>query len=188
MDSSRFHPEMICNAWLFAGLAHKSQKYHTASGTISYLAHLGMVASMARSAAIENGAADPETAELVGILHDCMEDCSVTFDALLTTFGRTIANDVQALSKRKDLHGLTACMDSIDRITGSLASSAAGMVKLADRLANLSGLPHPKWADEKVAEYIEESKYICKRLRDYSEFLAVRLEGRIAAWERTLEN
>ena len=176
-----FCPELIREAWLFAGLAHGLQVYTADRGQISYLAHLGIVSSYARSAAAKDGTGSPQIAEIVGILHDSVEDCAVSVADIEAQFGQHIAFCVQALSKNPALRGRAASEEAVARI--AKAPSEAAIVKLADRLCNIGGAPNPRWTAWKIADYTAESEHILDVLHTASPFLAEQLAERIRVWK-----
>ena len=173
--------ESIREAWLFAGQAHQLQLYHSDLGNISYLAHLGIVASLARTAAATDRTGDPELSEIVGILHDCVEDCDVELAQIEERFGEQAALCVGALSKNPALRGRQASDEAVARI--AKAPREAAIVKLADRICNIGGRPNPKWTAWKIADYTEESRHILQVLHAASPSLSRKLEEHIHVWE-----
>ncbi|MCR5813923.1 MAG: HD domain-containing protein [Desulfovibrio sp.] len=179
--SDILYPEAIREAWLFAGIAHQLQVYTADFGQISYLAHLGIVASYARTAAATDGTGDPQLSEIIGILHDSVEDCGVNPSTIEERFGQHVAVCVKALSKKPGLRGRAASEEAVSRIVQ--APKEAAIVKLADRLCNIGGNPNPRWTAWKIADYTEESKHILHVLHAASPFLAQKLQERITVWE-----
>jgi (p)ppGpp synthase/HD superfamily hydrolase len=113
----------------FAKVAHGEQKY----GSLPYIVHLDTVASLAEEVG------RPELIE-AAYLHDVLEDTSVTREAVAEVFGEEVARLVVAVTDeagktRKERHLVT-----YPKVRE--AGEAAVMLKLLDRLANVSS-PHP---------------------------------------------
>ncbi|MCP8467419.1 HD domain-containing protein [Pseudomonas sp. ZM23] len=165
-------------AWLFAASAHAGQTL-TAS-TLPYAVHLAMVANevMAadREASIERLA---ETVQ-IALLHDVLEDTSVSFEQLQTRFGAFVAEGAQRLSKAADGGKL-----SLENYLGRLASAAPqyAIVKLCDRITNLQP-PPSTWARSKISEYHAESQRILAVLGHAHEPSAERLREKIDNYRR----
>lgn len=132
---------------------------------------------------------DAETAVIIALLHDTIEDSpAVSRESIATRFGEAIADRVWALTKpwhagpdgrppeereRRSLEGIRAA-DEIVRL-----------VKTFDRLNNLACL-HKRDA-AKRAEYVAESRAFHLPLaRDVDDALAGRMEALLAALEPEL--
>jgi (p)ppGpp synthase/HD superfamily hydrolase len=171
-----FSPDTYLHAVQFAAHAHGEQK--TLTG-LPYLVHLASVA-MELTCAFR---AEPGHDEVLGIscalMHDVVEDTSTSLEQVAAAFGPRVAAGVSALTKNPALPRGEQMPDSLERILRQPAEIA--MVKLADRITNLSGTP-PQWSKEKVAEYRDEAQHILDTLGGASSFLAERLRERIAAY------
>ncbi|GAA5172945.1 HD domain-containing protein [Viridibacterium curvum] len=118
---------MLTKARAFAVQAHGDQKY----GDRPYSFHLDMVAN--------NLAAYGEQAQVIGYLHDVVEDTSVTKDKIEEEFGSLVAECVGLLTdepgaNRKERKAKT--YEKLSRVSGQ--SELALVVKVADRLANVT--------------------------------------------------
>src|SRR3954467_10972962 len=89
--------EAWLRAWHFAARAHQGQKLP--GSELPYLVHIGAVAMEVLVAHREAPFADPELAVQCALLHDTVEDTSVTEADLVTSFGPAVAAGVRALSK-----------------------------------------------------------------------------------------
>jgi len=169
-------------AWKLAGLVHARQKYFMDGACMSYLAHVGNVASIAKDGCFRDLRGDPHVAELVGILHDVVEDADIpdVADRVREGFGNKVLDCVLAVTKAPGLRGRAASDEAVVRILD--APIEAGIVKLADRICNIGGLPKAGWGANKVADYLSESEHILNSLGDKSPTLAAVLEERIEAW------
>lgn len=164
-------------AWTFAGRVHRTQMVPDESA--NYLSHLGAVTLEIIAAHLAEPIPDLDLAVQCAILHDTMEDQSVTYDDLERRFGKDVADGVSALSKRSDLAKAEAMDDSLRRIRERPA--AIWCVKLADRITNLHGVP-PHWPAEKTASYRTEAQAILAALAPAHGILAHRLAERIARY------
>ena len=112
----------------------------------------------------------------VALLHDVLEDTSVTAAELETFAGRTVTEAVLALTKNTDLPAENQMPECLERLRQAGPVPAA--VKLADRLVNLQA-PPPTWSGEKIAHYRTEAQQILQELGWASPHLAYRLQVRL---------
>lgn len=88
--------------------------------------------------------------QIAGLFHDLLEDTDITYDDILAITNENIANCVMLVTKEKGYN----MEDYIERIR---KNEMARMVKLADRIQNLSEL---KYTDEGFKKkYIAETKF-----------------------------
>jgi (p)ppGpp synthase/HD superfamily hydrolase len=123
---------------------------------------------------------DEELAVACALLHDVVEDTTVELAELERTFGASVAAGVHALSKRKDVPKSEQLSDSLRRIREQ--PKEIWMVKLADRVVNLTPPVPPAWSAEKKVQYRAQGQEILDALGDASTHLAARLRARIAAY------
>lgn len=171
--------EKYLAAWLFAAEAHGAQRVPGTS--LPYVVHVGAVA-MEVTAALAQGSRvnDPDLAVQCALLHDVIEDTSVTFDEVADHFGQAVAAGVSALSKDGRLPTKTEQMaDSLHRIQQQ--PYEVWMVKLADRTVNLQP-PPPHWNAAKIAAYREEARTILAVLGAADVYLAQRLAEKIEVY------
>ena len=169
-------------AWEFVTLKHMGQTYGGRNGDqqIPYISHL---ASVAAEVAFGIGATpgwDIGLAVQCALLHDVIEDTDATFDEVSDQFGLSVAQGVLALTKDAQLATSELRMqDTLRRI--QLQPKEIWAVKLADRIANLY---HPPfyWNAEKIQQYKNEAHVILDALGPANANLALRLEGKIAAY------
>ena len=127
------------HAWQLAEAAHRGQYYGYDADQIPYVYHLGNVLLEARNAVEHTPGCPARIVLLAAILHDALEDTDLTADAVKTAFGPAVLTAVQALTKNEALPKAEQMPDSLARIRA--AGPAAAMVKLCDRIANLSRRP-----------------------------------------------
>jgi (p)ppGpp synthase/HD superfamily hydrolase len=159
----------------FAAAAHLGQ---TLKGSdVPYLLHVTLVAAEVMTALQHEAVDDPDLAVQCALLHDTVEDTSVTLDQIADRFGAVVAAGVDALSKRSGVD--RAMEDSLRRVDAS--SREIRLVKLADRTANMAAPPH-FWSSDKRRAYRAQAQMILDRLGDASPTLAARLAARIEAY------
>lgn len=176
--------EQISKAWQLATAHHDGQKYGGAreGEQIEYLNHIGSVMLEVMNALQYEKGLDANLALLCAILHDTVEDTTLRKEDIETQFGEAVAAGVAALSKDDTLPTKEAKMrDSLDRIIERPREVA--LVKLADRICNLSAPPY-YWDDAKKRKYKEEAQTILAALAYASNYLANRLEAKIKAYEQ----
>ncbi|MEJ2116961.1 MAG: HD domain-containing protein [Alphaproteobacteria bacterium] len=170
-------PDTYIAALHFAAKAHLGQLI---PGTdIPYIAHPAQVAQEVMAVIGAESVAAPDLAVQCALLHDVVEDCNITVEALEDKFGRAVATGVAALTKDESLSLEEAMRDSLARIRQE--PREVWMVKLADRISNL--MPPPAhWSKQKCAAYREEAGLILEALGEASPLLAQRLGEKIEAY------
>lgn len=135
--------EQLAAATLIAKLAHQGQKDKSGE---PYIHHPMTVASYLE---------DPEL-KAIAMLHDTIEDTSVTYEDLLSVFGNNIADTVLCLTHQKE-------EDYFDYIRRVKKDPAARLVKLADIRHNM--LPERNQnLDEKGRKRLEKYRIALKLL------------------------
>lgn len=171
-----FSQENYLKALEYAAIAHKEQK--TPKG-LPYITHVTSV-TMEVINACEKSKLDEEKADLAiscALLHDVIEDTVITYDELYVDFSESIANGVEALSKDKTL---ASKQEQMKRSIEMLLEQPyeVQMVKLADRITNLS-IPPEHWDNDKKKSYLRESSFIYSCLKNSNIYLSKRLEEKI---------
>lgn len=159
----------------FAAHAHGEQR--TKGSHLPYVVHVVKVAT--EVLAVADGTFDATFALQCALLHDCMEDCGVSFDQLSAHFGERVANGVAALTKDPSVPREGRMADALRRIQAQ--PREVQLVKLGDRITNLEP-PPPEWTLEKRREYLAEAQTIYDALHDAHAGLARRLREKMAAY------
>lgn len=111
-------------------------------------------------------------------LHDTLEDTDATYEELLGKFGRYIANNVLGMTNpsHDDEHKdkPRAERKRIDREHTAKQDNTVKLIKLADRVDNLSDFYHAN--DGFMYKYAEESKLLLEVIRSGNIKLAYQLE------------
>ena len=179
-----FSQEVYLKALAYASKAHGEQK--TPKGH-PYVVHITSVA-MEVIHACEKSGLDEEKSNLAivcALLHDTIEDTDITYDDLYTHFSPEVADGVEALSKDKNLKTKKEQMqDSLEKLMNQ--PYEVQMVKLADRITNLSK-PPKHWNNEKKKNYLGEAKFILSCLKNSNIHLSVRLEEKIKEYEEFMD-
>lgn len=178
----RYSPDDYVRALSYAALAHRDQK--VPGQPYSYVVHLTNVAVEILAVLPEEPLADAELAVQCALLHDVLEDTATGAEALEAAFGAAVRRGVEALTKNKSLPKAEQMPDSLRRIQDQ--PFEIGMVKMADRIANLAP-PPPHWEAKKIVTYREEAAAILNALGPCSSPLAKRLEGKIEEYRRFAE-
>ena len=121
-----------------------------------------------------------ELAVQCSLLHDVLEDTLITYQEIEDKFGFQVAQGVLALSKNNKIESKRdQLIDSLNRIKQQ--PKEIWMVKLADRITNLSPPPF-YWNNEKIQSYKEDANLIYNYLYKSNTFLSERLKNRIQAY------
>ena len=136
--------ERVRQAYKFADMAHLGQIRNSGE---PYITH-----PIAVAAACADWKLDAQ-ALMAALLHDVMEDCSVTKTELIEPFGSPVAELVDGLTKLDRLQFSTREETQAESFRKMLLAMARDvrviLIKLADRSHNmrtLSNLPRDKWA------------------------------------------
>ena len=154
----------------FAATAHGAQ---TVPGSgHPYIVHVVSVCTEVMDALRAESGHDEQLAVCCALLHDVVEDTATKLHELERAFGPSVAAGVAALTKTNGM------ADSLSRIREQ--PREVWMVKLADRIVNLTPPAPPHWTSEKKRRYREEGQQILDALGEASAHLAARLRARIA--------
>jgi (p)ppGpp synthase/HD superfamily hydrolase len=171
------------DVWHLATRVHDGQKYggRNDGEQIEYLNHIGGVVFEVLTALMIENDLDGHLALHCALLHDTIEDTTLTYENILNKYGLEVANGVLALTKDPTIEGKRAKMeDSLQRI--KVQPKEVWAVKMADRIVNLYAAPY-YWNDEKKREYVEEAQLIYNELHPASKYLADRLSRKIRDYE-----
>lgn len=164
---------------------HRSQLWHSTTD-FPYIVHPVLVCQEVIVALSVEKVESPDLAVQCALLHDVIEDGSVSYKEIEEVFGTPVAEAVQALSKDTRLPEQDQIPDSVARLL-ALNSHEAQMVKLADRLVNLI-LPYPPhWHAAKMQLYLCDAQLIHEKLQPASPFLAARLLTSISAFGNSIK-
>ncbi len=155
--------EKFYDALFFAMREHQGQKMKFPSD-VDYSAHIFGVTITAFEFAKEENV-DLDLVISIALLHDTIEDTSVTYEDIENKFGKEIADGVLALTKNEKLPKEDQMEDCLNRIL-KLNKKEVAIVKLADRCFN-TRCRVENWSKEKQEKYIIEAINICNRIGFY---------------------
>ncbi|MAT41860.1 MAG: phosphohydrolase [Anaerolineaceae bacterium] len=161
----------------YAANAHHGQKFRRTE--LPYLIHPTLACMEVIAALAEEDHHDGNLAVQCALLHDVLEDTHIFYEDLQKQFGTDVADGVLALSKDKSLPESEQMADSLLRIQKQ--PSAVWIVKLGDRISNLSEPPE-WWTTEKKVNYQESARQIYDALHTASPFMARRMKDKITAY------
>jgi (p)ppGpp synthase/HD superfamily hydrolase len=159
---------LISEADAFAERAHFG---HTRSNQAKepYINHLREVANLVK---ISGG----DTEEVcAGLLHDSVEDTSVTLNEILENFGPEIYKIVEALTDKPESNKLpTLERKTLQAKHVKRENTKIKRVKLSDQISNVICVtvdPPLKWERQKCIDYIEGARRIAFECSGVSEYL-----------------
>lgn len=172
---------LINHAIQFATTAHGSQ-VRKGNEHIPYIFH---PIDVANEVIYHSGLAQEhiEVASVIAILHDTIEDTSVTYVDVLDQFGKEIANGVQFLTKNDDIPQPEQLSENLVRLVEAPQYVQVG--KMADRVSNLKAFP-AMWDRDRIGRYLDDSVLISKSLGHSSEMLNARLLSRVSEMRNIL--
>ncbi len=138
--------ELICDAYALAAQKHRSQ---TDKSGVPYFYHCLAVAGAVR----ELG----PTYEMVGVLHDIVEDTDCSLDEIRSAFGEEVCNGVDAMTHRADEDYFSEYLPRLEKNIIAIA------VKLADARHNFSRTSQLE-SEEKRKRYAEKYAKVIQKL------------------------
>jgi GTP diphosphokinase / guanosine-3',5'-bis(diphosphate) 3'-diphosphatase len=152
---------LIIDALAFASHAHRDQRRKGVDAS-PYISH---PIALARILVVEGGIDDPVVIA-AALLHDTIEDCSVTKAELDARFGAEVAGVVNEVTDDKSLP--KARRKELQVEYAAHISARAKLVKLSDKIANVRDIaerPPSDWSSERKHEYAEWAKRVVDGLR-----------------------
>jgi GTP diphosphokinase / guanosine-3',5'-bis(diphosphate) 3'-diphosphatase len=146
----------------FASRKHSTQRRKDAEAS-PYINHpIALVSILA----VEAGIDEPDVL-CAALLHDTIEDTDTTREELEQNFGAVVAGIVSEVTDDKGLEKHRRKRLQIDH--AHTLSPAAGLVKLADKIANLRDVacsPPANWPLARRQEYFDWAKDVVDGIRD----------------------
>jgi guanosine-3',5'-bis(diphosphate) 3'-pyrophosphohydrolase len=162
----------LMEATLFAAEKHRDQRRKDAAET-PYINHPIMVVNLLAGV---GGITDLETL-LAGMLHDTVEDTNTTPDELEERFGHVVRSLVLEVTDDKSLPKAERKRLQIEHAPH--LSPAAKVIKIADKIANLTDLlnsPPATWPEERMKQYVTWSRQVVAGCRGHNRALEMRYE------------
>ena len=146
----------LLNTVSYATEAHKNQQRKSGG---AYICH-----PIRMSAALASAGVNDLLPLQIALLHDTIEDTTVTYNDLLTEFGQEVADGVVELSDDKALDKATRKALTITHAPH--LSRASALVKIADNCDNCNGImgDHPPkgWNQERITAYGEWARQVAE--------------------------
>lgn len=146
-----FPLEKVLNAALFAAEKHEGQVRKNPQHT-PYIVHPLEVASIAWKI----GGVKDANVQIMALLHDTLEDTEATEKEIETLFGKEVLRGVKDLT---NILGSTTNETKKNQILHAKGMcKAAQIIKLSDRIANLSDLtttPPEGWSQDRINRYFQ---------------------------------
>ena len=141
------HHSIINEGFIFANEGHKNQKRKSGE---PYITHPLQVAIYLSEINL-----DIETI-IAALLHDLIEDTDITYEDIMSKFGKEIADIVDGVTKLDKIKYNTteeAKADAIRKMVIAMSRDIRVLIlKLADRLHNIKTIEfHNEWKQEKIA-------------------------------------
>jgi guanosine-3',5'-bis(diphosphate) 3'-pyrophosphohydrolase len=165
------HMETVLQAAAFAAEKHRTQRRKDIE--TPFINHPIQLAYILVQADVE----DPKVLA-ASLLHDTIEDTDTTLDEIEIVFGFEIARIVAECSDDKALTKLERKQAQIDH--AAQLSHAARLVKLADKIANVSdieGAPPQGWSLERKREYFDWARAVVDQMRGTHAGLEARFDA-----------
>jgi len=169
-----WNPDLYQKTLNFAAKAHSQQLIP--GSEIPYVTHICNVCMEAVHAVLASQKEDIDLVMQCALLHDTIEDTEVEYDEVVQVFGKQVADGVLALTKDFELPKKEQMADSLRRILEQ--SAEVRIVKMADRINNLSDPPH-YWTKEKRQQYQIEAGLILEKLGGVNSIIEERLSLKI---------
>lgn len=182
-STSAIDSKLLVEAINYSTDKHKEQKRKNPKQT-PYICHPVRVARL-----LSNDAGITDVNVIIAaLLHDTVEDTDATLDEIELLFGSQIAKIVDEVTDDKSLPKQARKQNQIDHAPH--ASLGAKLVKLADKLDNLSDLLTATpvgWGPDRVAEYFEWAEKVIHGLRGTNQVLESRLDEVLAARQKAVD-
>lgn len=176
--TSRWSQDLYIKAYRFAAHAHNNQL--VPGSDLPYIVHISLVSMEIMAALVVETGRNGDLAVQCALLHDVVEDTTITSEQVKTVFDEAVAEGVNALTKNRSLEKEERLTDSIKRIKAQ--PEEIWMVKMADRITNLQP-PPSHWTHNKIIHYLKQADEIYKALRGASGFLSSRLKKKMEEYK-----
>lgn len=157
---------MILEALHFAAQRHQFQ-YRSDFAKTPYIVHPIEVATHI----LEIAKINDTSILMAALLHDVVEDTDTSLEEIINKFGSQVAGYVDEVTDNKELS--KSERKQLQIATAPYKSQGAAIIKMADKLANLSDLivNAPHWKKERIEEYFRWSYQVISQLPQASEHL-----------------
>jgi len=174
--------------WELTSTLHAGQRYggYQEGEFLNFIDHIEKVTFEVMTTTMFEHHLNANLAVKCAMLHDTLEETRITYKEIEERFGKPVADGVLALTKNSNISDPRhKIIDSLERIKKQPIE--VWVVKLADRLANLS-FPPFYWDNKKKRAYLEESEMIYNYLHEASPFLSQKLYNKMIEYQRFIKN
>ena len=157
-------------AYYFAAKKHRQQRRKNEDAD-PYINHPIEVVVLLDEAGVTD-----ERVRIAGVLHDTVEDTDTTYEELVENFEVEIAAIVMECTDNKALP--KAERKKLQIQNAKKKSIRAKLVKLADKLSNLSNLhrdPPKAWSKEVIYGYFAWAYAVCREMKGTNDYLEGKL-------------
>ena len=175
-------PHLILKAAAFAADKHRFQQRKDVEQS-PYINHPIAVARILS----EVGGVSDEDVLAAALLHDTVEDTDTTEAELTEVFGERISTIVMEVTDDKSLPKLERKQAQVDHAPH--LSSAATLVKLADKIANVADIgdkPPQGWDETRRREYLDWAETVVENCTEVNADLIRRFREEIAKGRKLL--
>jgi guanosine-3',5'-bis(diphosphate) 3'-pyrophosphohydrolase len=171
----------FAEAAAFAADAHRAQTRKGAAAE-PYVNHVLEVAARLTAARPED-----EALAVAGLLHDVVEDCEVTQEAVEARFGAVVAGIVAEVTDDKSLPKAERKRRQVE--TAPRLTPSARRLKLADKASNLTALAEspPPWPLERRRAYLDWAREVAEGCRGVDPRLEAGFDAAAARLDAALE-
>ena len=163
---------VIFKALAFAAAKHRDQRRKDVEAS-PYINHPIALANLLANI----GAVDDPVTLCAAILHDTIEDTNTTADELRAAFGSAVCSVVLEVTDDKSLPSSARKAAQVEHAPH--ASERAKLVKLADKISNLTDLaesPPANWTLERRRAYFEWAREVIAGVRGTNAALEARFD------------
>jgi GTP diphosphokinase / guanosine-3',5'-bis(diphosphate) 3'-diphosphatase len=161
---------------------HRAQRRKSA-GDVPYINHPVRVARLLA----EVGGVDDEDILAAAVLHDTLEDTATTRAELDAAFGQGVRRLVEEVTDDKSLPKAERKRLQIVHAPG--LSTAAALIKLADKISNVGDMIHSPpvdWPLQRIADYLDWAEAVVRAMPRVNELLESRFAEVLSAARRTV--
>ena len=153
-------------------------------GQEPYINHLVEAAMLVAEA---TGGSDTNLV-IAALLHDAIEDCEVSRELIVETFGEDVASIVAEVTDDKSLP--KAVRKEAQIKTAPTKTPRAKMLKLADKISNLRAIATSApsdWSVKRRMEYVQWAREVANGLRGVNQKLEEQFDAAAVAAERSIK-
>jgi GTP diphosphokinase / guanosine-3',5'-bis(diphosphate) 3'-diphosphatase len=161
---------LLVKAYAFSAARHNGQTRKDAAHT-PYVNHPIQVAQLLSEVA---GVEDPEVL-MAAVLHDTVEDTGVTEAEIARDFGPRVASLVAECTDDKSLPQAERKRLQVEH--ASHKTNDARLIKLADKITNVSDIIHAQWPVERKRAYLEWAAQVAVGLHGVNAALDARFDS-----------